>query len=113
MISFQETLDGIARLSELLKSAEEIETAVGDGLEDMDDLLEMMAFSHQKDFKSVQQAQAYIDQVLIPRMRGIRDSLSTSTEEHLKRLRIGSELAERLSVRLQMLGEGGVDNFLA
>jgi hypothetical protein len=113
MISFQETLDGLVRLADLLKSAEEIETALGDGLEDMDDLLSMMAFSHQKDLESVEQALTYIDQVLIPRLRGIRDSLTTSTDEHLNRLRIASESAERLAVRLQMLGDGGVDNFLS
>lgn len=112
MISFQETLDGIERLSEMLKSADEIDTAVNDGLDDMDDLLDMMAFSHEKELESVQQALAYIDQVLIPRLRGIRDSLDSSTEEHLKRLRIASESAERLAVRLQILREGDVDNFL-
>jgi hypothetical protein len=113
MITFQEMLDGVQRVAEMLRAAEELQTALEDGLEGMDDLVSMMAFSHEKEFQSVEMALDYIDQVLMPQLRGLRDSLTTSTEDQLRRLRIASASAERLAIRLQMLGDGGVENFLS
>lgn len=113
MITFQEMLDGVQRVAEMLKVAEELQTALEDGLEGMDDLVSMMAYSHEKEFQTVEMALNYIDQVLMPQLRGLRDSLAASTEDQLRHLLIASESAERLAVRLQMLGEGGVEDFLS
>lgn len=113
MITFQEMLDGVQRLAEMLKAVEELQTALEDSLEDLDDLVSMMTFSHEKEFQRVEEVLGYIDQVLLPQLRGLRDSLEASTEDQLRRLRIASESAGRLTVRLQLLSEGGVEDFLS
>jgi phage shock protein A len=112
MITFHETVDIAERLAEFLRSASELDTALKDAIEDLAGFLSMMEFSHEKGFKDAEEALQYIDNVLIPQLLGIRDSLEAGTEAHLKRLTTASDLAERLKVRLQMLRDGAASDLL-
>ena len=112
MITFHETVDIAERLADFLKSASELDTALKDATEDLAGFLSMMEFSHEKGFEDAEEALQYIDNVLIPQLLGIRDSLEAGTEAHLKRLNTASDLAERLKVRLQMLRDGSVSDLL-
>ena len=112
MITFHETVDIAERLAEFLKSAAELDTALKDAIEDLAGFLSMMEFSHEKGFEDAEGALKYIDNVLIPQLLGIRDSLEAGTEAHLKRLNTASDLAERLKVRLQMLRDGAASDLL-
>lgn len=112
MITFHEMVNIAERLAEMLKSASDLETALKDTTEDMAGFLSMLEYSHEKDFADVGASLQYIDNVLIPQLIGIRDSLGAGTEEHLKRLNTAKELAERLVVRLQMLENGAAGDLL-
>jgi hypothetical protein len=113
MITFPETLDGTERVAELLKSATDLETAINDAIEDLAGFLSMLEYAHTKKFRDSEDALQFIDNVLTPQLVGIRDSLGAGTEPHLKRLKIAGDLAERLRVRLHMLIDSSMDNFLA
>ena len=113
MITFHEMVNIAERLAEMLKSASDLETALKDTTEDMAGFLSMLEYSHEKGFVDVGASLQYIDNVLIPQLIGIRDSLGAGTEEHLKRLNTAKELAERLVVRLRMLEDGAAGDFLA
>ncbi|MGD8731400.1 MAG: hypothetical protein PVH92_05950, partial [Anaerolineales bacterium] len=65
-----------------------------------------------KDFNSAEDALKYIDNVLIPQMRGIRDTLGTGTDEPLKKLKMAHEQMDRLVLRMQMVINGDVDGLL-
>jgi hypothetical protein len=112
MITFPETLDGAERLSEHLKSALELEAALNAAQDSLASLQSMLAYSHEKDFKSAKDALRYIDQVLVPQLVGISDSLKTGTGEPVRRLKIASDLAERLVTRLRMLANGNAGDLL-
>ena len=112
MITFHEMVNIAERLAEMLKSASDIETALKDTTEDMAGFLSMLEYSHEKGFTDVSTSLQYIDNVLIPQLIGIRDSLGAGTEEHLKRLNTAKELAERLVVRLRMLENGAAGDLL-
>jgi hypothetical protein len=112
MISFPETLSAVERLSDLLKSATDLELAVKDTYVAMDSYISMCEFSHTKQFKDAKSVISYIDNVLIPQLLGIRDSLEAGTEEHLKRLKVAGDQAERLMLRLQMLVNGSAGDLL-
>ena len=113
MITFHEMVNIAERLAEMLKSASDLETALKDTTEDMAGFLSMLEYSHEKGFADVSASLQYIDNVLIPQLIGIRDSLGAGTEEHLKRLNTAKKLAERLVVRLRMLENGAAGDFLA
>lgn len=112
MITFRETVDVVGRLAEMLKSATDLELALKDTDNDLASFLTMLEFSHTKDFKDAKDALQYIDTVLIPQFLGIRDSLRTGTTEHIKRLRTAQDLADRMIVRLRMLENGAIGDFL-
>ena len=112
MITFRETVDIVGRLAEMLKSASDLELALKDTSNDLASFLTMLEFSHTKNFKDADDALVYVDTVLIPQFLGIRDSLRTGTSEHLKRLRTARDLADRMIVRLRMLENGEIGDFL-
>jgi hypothetical protein len=106
MITFRETIDSAERLNELLKSSAEVREGVNHALEYLTDFTAMLEYAHNKDFKSAREALEYIDKVLVPRLGRIRDALASRTDPHLVRLEQARDLANRLTVRLQMLADG-------
>lgn len=112
MITFPETVNIVERLAEMLKSASELEVAIKDTTNDLASFLTMLEFSHTKEFESAEDALQYTDTVLIPQILGIRDSLTAGTAEHLKRLNTARDLADRVIVRLRMLDNGTLGDFL-
>jgi hypothetical protein len=112
MITFPETLDALERLSENMRSISELETAIGDTVNDLNEYISLLEFSHEKDFKDPQEALDYIDHVLIPQLRTIIAALQAGQEEPVKKLRIASEQTDRLVMRLRMVVEGDVGGFL-
>ncbi len=107
MISLRETVDSVDRLNELLKSSAELRSAVRHSLDYLTDFKAMLEYAHTKDFKDVAESLEYIDKVLIPRLSRTQDALASATDPHLKRVEQASELATRLAMRLQVLGDGG------
>jgi hypothetical protein len=107
MVSLRETVDSVDRLNELLKSSAELRASVRHSLDYLADFKAMLEYAHTKDFKDVAEALEYVDKVLIPRLSRTRDALASGTEPQLKRLEQASELATRLSLRLQMFADGG------
>lgn len=107
MISFRETVDSVERLNEHLRSCRELSSAIAHTLEYLADFDAMLRYAHQKDFKDAAAALEYIDKVLSPRLSRTRDALASATGPQLKRLEQASELAERLSLQLRSLAEGG------
>jgi hypothetical protein len=112
MLTFPETLDALERVREQLKSVAELEAAVEAVAEDLAEYVTLLRYSHDKDFNSASDALKFIDSVLIPQMRGIRDTLGTGTEEPLKKLKTAHEQMERLVLRMQMVIDGDVDGLL-
>jgi hypothetical protein len=107
MISFHETVDSVERVSDLLKSAGEVRSAVSHALDLLGDFTAMLEYSHSKGFKDAKDALDYVDKVLVPRVTRIRDALASQTEPHLGRLELAHESSTRLLLRLQMLSDGG------
>jgi hypothetical protein len=70
-----------------------------------------LEYSHQKDFQDVKQALSYADNVLIPQLHGIRDSLEAGATEPLKRLRLATDQADRLVVQIRMVINGDGEDF--
>lgn len=112
MLTFPETLDALERVREQLKSVAELEAAVTAVAEDLAEYVTLLRYAHDKDFQSAEEAVKYIDNVLIPQMRGIRDTLGTGTDEPLKKLKAAHEQMERLVLRMQMVINGDVDGLL-
>ncbi|MGD8553455.1 MAG: hypothetical protein PVH60_07295 [Anaerolineales bacterium] len=112
MLTFPETLDALERVREQLKSVAELEAAVEAVAEDLAEYVTLLRYSHDKDFNSAEDALKYIDNVLIPQMRGIRDTLGTGTDEPLKKLKMAHEQMDRLVLRMQMVINGDVDGLL-
>ncbi len=112
MLTFPETLDALERVREQLKSVAELEAAVTAVAEDLAEYVSLLRYSHDKDFQSAEEALKYIDSVLIPQMRGIRDTLGTGTDEPLKKLNAAHEQMDRLVLRMQMVINGDVDGLL-
>jgi hypothetical protein len=107
MITFDQTLDAVERINELLKSAEEAEGQVVFTLSDLYDFASMLKFAHRKQFQNADEALEYIDNVLTPRLNGIINALESGTESHFKRLNVASEHTQRLMLNLQMVTSGG------
>ena len=112
MITFPETLDSLERLSENLHAIDNLDTCVLSTLKELDGFLATLQYSHEKNFQSPDEALAYIDQVLIPQLRGIRDSLVASAEPPIRNLKVASEQTDRLVLRLRMVVDGDVGEFL-
>lgn len=112
MITFPETLDALERLSENMNSIEGLDASIQSALNDLDGFLSMLQYSHEKGFKNASDALEYTDQVLIPQLRGIRDSLATSTEDPLRRMTLAAEQTDRLALRMKMVVNGDVGEFL-
>ncbi|MDF1499310.1 MAG: hypothetical protein P1P76_02430 [Anaerolineales bacterium] len=112
MLTFPETLDALERVREQLKSVAELEAAIEAVTEDLVEYVTLLRYSHDKDFDSAEEALKYIDGVLIPQMRGIRDTLGTGTDGPLKKLKAAHEQMERLVLRMQMVINGDVDGLL-
>ena len=102
MITFDQTLDAVERINDLLKSAEEAEGQVVFTLSNLYDFASMLKFAHRKQFQSAQEALDF-DNVLNPRLSGIISALESGTESHFKRLNVASEHTRRLMLNLQMV----------
>jgi len=83
-----------------------------DASKDLADFLSVLEYMHTKEFKDTQDILNFVDNVLIPQVLGIRDSLQAGTEPHQKRLKLAHDQAERLVVRLRVLINDGIDGFL-
>ena len=112
MITFPQVLDSLERVADQLKSTEELEANIGAMREDLKGYLALLDFVHQKDFQDVQQALNYVDNVLIPQLHGIRDSLEAGTNEPLKRLRLATDQTDRLVIQMRMVIDGDAQDFL-
>ena len=112
MLTFPETLDALERVRDQLKSVSELEAAVEAVAEDLAEYVTLLRYSHDKNFESADEALKYIDSVLIPQMRGIRDTLRTGTDDSLKKLKVAHEQMDRLVLRMQMVINGDVDGLL-
>jgi hypothetical protein len=107
MITFPETLDAAERLAELLKSSASIDTAVKDAAKDMADFLSVLEYMRTKEFNDAQEVLKFVDNVLVPQLMGIRDTLEAGTQAHFKRLKMASDQADRLVTRMRVLVDGG------
>ncbi len=107
MITFDQTLDSVVRIHELLKSQDKIGILIASTSANLSDFRTMLRYTHQKDFQTVDEALRYIDEVLLPQLKGIIDALESGTEEHLQRLGAARDHAERLMVSLEMVTDGG------
>jgi hypothetical protein len=112
MITLPETVDAAERLAELLKSVSRVEVAFNAAVEELDSFQTLLEYAHTKEFEDVQSALQYIDNVLIPQLKQLRASLEAGSFEHIKRLKMASDQAERMAVRLRMLTDGSADFFL-
>jgi hypothetical protein len=111
MISFRETVDSVERLSALMKSVAELQSAVEHALEYMADFENMLDYPRTKNFQTVEEALHYVDKVLKPRLSTVRAALESGTQGHLKQLRQAADQAERLTVRLRILADGDSGGF--
>ncbi|HSB90509.1 MAG TPA: hypothetical protein VLD63_10845 [Anaerolineales bacterium] len=112
MITFRETLDGMDRLSELLRSAPDLESAVGQALHGLADLRSMLDSPRVRQAKTPDELRDYIDRVVLPQLAGVRDALDIGTKDRFKKMRTAGEQVERMIVRLRMLVDGSVDGLL-
>lgn len=106
MITFQEMLHTVERIADQLKAAGEMDSAISHALENLKGLRSMLEYSHQKEFKSREEALGYIDKVLTPQLNGIIDALASGSEGPLGKLNAAQENASRLALRLQVMIDG-------
>ncbi len=111
MITFPQVLDNLERVADQLKSTEELEATISAMREDLKGFIALLEYSHQKDFQDVKQALSYADNVLIPQLHGIRDSLEAGVTEPMKRLRLAMDQADRLVVQIRMVINGDAEDF--
>ncbi len=112
MITFPETLDALERLSENMHAIDRLDASIHSALNDLDGFLSLLQYSHEKDFQNAGDALEYIDTVLVPQLHGIRDSLVTSTEDPVKRIKLAGEQTDRLALRMKMVVNGDMGEFL-
>ena len=112
MITFPQVLDSLERVADQLKSSEELEATISALREDLKGFLALLEYSHKKDFQNVKEALSYVDNVLVPQMHGIRDSLEAGATEPLKRLSLATDQAERLVLQMNMVIDGDAQDFL-
>lgn len=112
MISFRETIDGLERLNELLRSVSDAEEAVQRALSGLADARAMLDSARVRQAASSHDLRDYIDRVVIPQLTGVRDALEMGSADSFKKLRTAREQADRMVLRLQMLSDGSVDSLL-
>ncbi len=112
MISFPEAVDVLERATELLKAVREVEATVEGTIDELDSVMAVLGFAHNKEFQNVDDALTYIDNVVTPQMVGVRDSLKMGTEDQLARLKQVREQIERLVLRMRMVVDGDVGDLL-
>ncbi|HET7010907.1 MAG TPA: hypothetical protein VFI11_09050 [Anaerolineales bacterium] len=110
MITFRETMDGLQRLNELLRTVPDVEEAVQRALHGLADLRSMLESPRARQAPGTQEVRDYIDRVVLPQLMGVRDALEVGTADNFKRLRTAQDQADRMMSRLQMLTDGSVDN---
>jgi predicted component of type VI protein secretion system len=103
MITFDQTLEAVQRISEHLKSVSEIEGQFKHVEANLRNLSEMLEYAHQRDFRSADEALAYIDKVLRPQLEGIITALESGTQDHFKRLSAANEHTRRLLASLELV----------
>jgi hypothetical protein len=106
MITFQEMLHTIERVADQLKAVEDVDSAISHALDNLKSLRSMLEYSHQKEFKTREEALGYIDKVLTPQLNGIIDALASGTEGSVPKLKAAHENASRLALRLQVMIDG-------
>lgn len=112
MITFPETLDALERLLEHLRAVEQLAATLEAAVGDLDGCASLLDYAHEKQFQNAEEALQYIDNVLKPQIRGMRDSLAAGMTDPMRRLQTALEQADRLVVRLRMVVEGDADDFL-
>ncbi len=112
MLSFPESLDGLERIIEQMKSLRALSASLKAIEEDLEGFQKLLEYSHEKDFQSVGEALDYVDTVLVPELRGMSDALKAGTEEPFQRLKVARDQLERLVLRMRMVVDGDVDDFL-
>lgn len=103
MITFDQTLESVQRIFEHLKSVQEVDNQLDAVRGSLEDFAEMLAYAHQRDFASAEEALNYIDKVLAPQLQGIMTALESGTEDHLKRLATASDVSRRLVASLELV----------
>lgn len=103
MITFDQTLDIVERISDQLKSVAAIESQLEHGRANLQGFLKMLDYAHQREFKSTEELLSYIDKVLVPQLQGIITAFESGTEPHLKKLHDASEHTKRLVANLQLV----------
>jgi DNA integrity scanning protein DisA with diadenylate cyclase activity len=111
MISFPEALDILEQVSELLKAVRQVEATVEGTVDELDSVLAVLGYAHNKDFQTIEDALKYLDKVVQPQMVGVRDSLKMGTDEHLNRLKQAREQMERLVLRMRMVVDDDAGDF--
>jgi hypothetical protein len=112
MITFPEALDVLENVTELLKAVRAVEATVEGTVDEMDSVMAVISFAHNKEFENPGDALQYLDTVVLPQMSGVRDSLQLGTEEHITKLKQAREQMERLVLRMRMVVDGDVGDFL-
>jgi len=112
MITFPQVLDNLERVADQLKSTEDLEATISAMRDDLQGFIALLEYSHQKDFQDVEQALSYADNVLIPQLHGIRDSLEAGVTEPLKRLRLATDQTNRMVLQMRMVINGDAEDFL-
>jgi len=112
MITFPEALDVLEQVSELLKSVRQVEATVEGTVDELDSVLAVLGYAHNKEFQNAGDALQYLDKVIQPQMVGVRDSLKMGTEDQLSRLKQAREQMERLVLRMRMVVDGDAGDFL-
>jgi hypothetical protein len=112
MISFQEMLDGVSRVADMLKSESEVETTVKRARDAIKDLHATLDARRLEQFGTRQEIMEYIQKVVLPQVTGLEDTLGLGTEEQLKYLHMASEEATKLAQRLQIIDQGTMDGYL-
>lgn len=109
MISFSETLDAVERQQDLLRSVSDIAVAIQKTLEGLGNFHLMLEHAHQKQFETVAEALQYNDNVLMPQLTALHDSLQTSTRDPLSKLAQARSHNERLVNQLRLFSDGAPD----
>ena len=111
MITFDQTLDSVQRILELMKSVEEVDSQIDHTRDNLADLVDMLEYAHEKDFENVEAALDYIDKVLLPRLRGINTALESGTSDPLHRLGAATDHTKRLLANLELVTGSSPDSF--
>ena len=111
MITFDQTLDSVQRILELLKSVDEVDSQIDHTRNNLADLADMLEYAHKKEFGNADEALEYIDKVILPRLQGIITALDTGTGDPLKRLAAATDHTKRLHASLELVTGDSNDSF--